>query len=207
HYSGLSTDSEIIVASNKTLYCAYGNTKPTKIDIGKSTQKLNLEKLSKKGLYVIPNKRNTGNYKITVNVKQEGESYSFVLKLTVKKYVSPFQSFKIGSADLTSTFKNHRTISDANYGKVSLKTAKKTLGGQRLSVKVKKGYKVYKITYRRKDEWGTKPHNFKFTTLSDGTLVPAKLLEKDFWELYIYYKKGNKKMGYTCVYWSYAVFN
>lgn len=209
-FDGISPTCEISISSNKSLRCAYGFNQSKYVNIGKNTKQLNVAKLDENGFCINPKmkKMQAGTYKINVTVKQDGESYPYVLTLRVKNYVSPFQSFKIGNVDLTKTFKKHRTISDANYGKVSLATAKKTLGGQRLSIKMKKGYSVYNITYRKKDEWGTKPHRItNVSTLKDGTVVVGEALKPDFWELYIYYKKGNKKMGYDCVYWSYAVFN
>lgn len=190
----LSTYGTVTISSNKDKAFAIkeyiGETeKYKKAYIGKTDKIIDVYDT----IEIIPNK--TGNIDINVKIEQDGYTVTYTYKLNVVKYVNPIKTFKIGNKNYAKKFNKKADIATGRG--LTKKECKYTLG-KTYKLKLKKGYKLVKITYRKKNEWGwVKPHTLK----KNSTKLP-----KDFWELYIVYKdkKGRKWTNSIC--YSFGVF-
>lgn len=186
-----SAYAKITIASNKNnafrLECRNSNYKTKKIMVGKKPKEIKWDDM----ITLIPIK--SGNISVIVTVEQDGKVYNKTYKLQVLKYVNPIASFKIGQKDFARKFDKRTLLGDGRG--LSIRDCKYTLGGKTYKIKMKKGYKLLKITYRRHDEWGVKPHTLKGSTLP-----------KDFWELYIIYKDKKGRKWSNDIIYSIAVF-
>lgn len=89
------------------------------------------------GNYIILNLKKKGTAKLTITVKKSGKTAKYKTTVKVLKYSNPFQSFKIGQKSVTTKFKK-TMVADYN-NKINEK--------QKISIKVKSGKKIKKITY------------------------------------------------------------
>lgn len=153
------------------------------------------------GVNIAP--KRIGEIKITVSVQQNGEEYSKDYNLTVYKYTNPIKTFKIDKKEYAGKFNKWSAITDKGTAvtypyerNLTKKECKHTLGGKSYNLKMKKGYKLVKITYRNKGEW-VKKHTLKKS---------SPKLPKDFWELYIVYKDKNGNKWTNSIFYSSHIF-
>lgn len=79
--------------------------------------------------------KKTGTAKLTIKVKKAKKTYTYTTKVKVVKYANPAKTIKLGSKNLTSKFKK-----ELFYLTYKTKATK-----QKLSIKLKKGWKVKTI--------------------------------------------------------------
>ena len=127
-----------------------------------------------KKLYSIVRVKKPGKTSLTIKVKKKNSVKKYKCKLTVKKYKSPMKKVKLEGKDLTGQF---RKDTFASYKRVGEKG--------KISMKLKKGWKVKKIVYHYwKDQNGDligkekKIKNGSTVTLQDGSYFNYVLFNK-----------------------------
>lgn len=124
-----------------------------------------------------------GKTTVTIQIESAGSIlYSKTLTCNVVKYVNPFKSFKLGKKNFASKFNNkpEHSLGDLPSGNFLSK------GKIPIKVKLKKGYKLQKITY-------TQLGIYKEKKIKNGAKL--NFSKKNVWELHIVYKD---KKGNTC---------
>lgn len=139
----------------------------------------------------IISKTSTGKINLYVIVKQDGKEYKKTYSFTSTKYVNPFQSFSIKlkngkNLQMAKLFNTRSTVSNNPGGGISYSQAKNMQGGRPWKIKMKKGFKITKIRYRKPNEWAGMAKIRKWNE-------SYQTLPKDFWEFYVYYKDKSGK--------------
>lgn len=98
-----------------------------------------------------------------------------------KKYTNPFQTFQLGKKNFATQFnkKDSYSLGDPGSWDFSLK------GNIPVKVKLKKGYKLQKISYT------TKEFPFEEKEIKNGSKL--NFSKKGVWELHVSYKDTNGK--------------
>ncbi|MCM1246323.1 MAG: hypothetical protein NC293_11845 [Roseburia sp.] len=135
----------------------------------------------------IISKTSTGKINLYVVVKQDGKEYKKTYSFKATKYVNPFQSFSVKlkngkNLQMAKLFNTRNTVANGDVGnEISDSQAKNMQGGRPYKIKMKKGFKITKIRYRKPYEWANMAKIRKWSE-------SYQTLPKDFWEFYVYYK-------------------
>lgn len=102
-----------------------------------------------------------GKTVISFAFKHDNKTYQFKINVTVKKYVNPFKSLKIGSF----SFEEYLDSADHTEAINAHVPLKKTLSNKKLSFKLKTGWKLQELFMLR---------NGKLKTLKNGKKITVK---------------------------------
>lgn len=203
-FSNLSKYAEATIRTDQPITLYYADESKSRINVTKKEKKLDLQKMDYRELDVNSYVKSikSGKRKIKIKITQDGKVYQFTVKLNVKQYICPYQSFQFGGVDFTKHFKKHSAIlskeeETGGGARVAKKTAKKTQNGSTFTIKMKKGYSIYRIEYTDL-EWTAGPNkHYKLEeyTVKNG-VVTGKMIP-NYRTMYVYYKKGNKKIWRT----------
>ena len=125
---------------------------------------------------VIPKK--TGKTTVSFTAKVNGKKKNYKCVATVKKYVNPFSSIKVGSTSFT------KKLNTRDFTYIKLKETKKN---QKVSFKLKKGWKLDWAGYYKSSDFSD------FKTVKNGTKITLKknralgfsLINKDESRMYV----------------------
>lgn len=142
----------------------------------------------------ILSKTSTGKINLYVVIKQDGKEYKKAYSFTATKYVNPFQNFSVKlkngkQLQMAKLFNTRSTVSDNPDagGGISSSQAKNMQGGRAWKIKMKKGFKITKIRYRKPNEWAGMAKIRKWSE-------SYPTMPREFWEFYVYYKDKSGKM-------------
>ncbi len=144
--------------------------------------------VDKDGYTIYPKK--AGNFILTVVLEQDSKVFQYEYNVKVEKYVNPFTSFKVGNKDYAKKFNKNLLVADkGTTGKKSgilKKSDYKYMSSKTFKIKMRKGFKLKKVTYVPQGAWSVAPKKIK-----NGKMP------KDFWEFYIHYKdkSGTSRMA------------
>ena len=125
----------------------------------------------------------TGTYKIEVLTNKK----TYMINVNVHKYVNPFKRFNVGGKKYAARFS-----SNSDYTKRSVKSGK-----YKVNIKLKKGWKLQKIQFQKKNNNGSKS---KRKTIKNGGRIRVKRVTfedvidgKGYYENVLIVKVYNKK--------------
>lgn len=153
----------------------------------------------------IISKTSTGKINLYVVVKQDGKEYKKTYSFTATKYVNPFQNFSVQlkngkQLNMAKLFNTRSQVSNNPGAGISSSQAKNMQGGRPWKIKMKKGFKIAKIRYRKPNEWAGMAKIRKWS--ESYSTMPS-----DFWEFYIYYKDKSGKTYNNSVFITGGVFS
>jgi len=112
-------------------------------DLKVSNKKIATAKLTEfsEGDYIVEvSPKKAGTVTVSAKAKANGKTYDLKTKFKFYKYTNPFKSFKIGKKSIAKKF-----ASRDYYTKMGLFNGTKTLSKQKISIKVKSGWKIRRI--------------------------------------------------------------
>ena len=115
--------------------------------------------------------KNYGKTKVSLKAKANGKTYDLSCSMNFKKYTNPFKSIKVGKKNLTSQFKKRSYTT-----KMKLSSLKAPLKDQKISIKMKKGWKlrnIYLTSYKNDEYQQVSVKNNSKVTIEPGMDIGA----------------------------------
>ena len=127
--------------------------------------------------------KKVGKTTVSFSLKYEGKTYKYKMQVNVRKYVNPFKSFKIGKTRYEEYLDKAAHTSAIN-AHIPLK---KTLKNQKMSFKLKDGWKLQEIYMKSKGKWTEDVQNNQKVTFKKGDEIDFYIMDPKGFCLWFYF--------------------
>ena len=179
-------DTLVYLNSPATYWFGYENVSKKDITKLKSSNKnvATVKKVSEQyriGVLITPKK--TGKTTISFKFKHNNKTYSFKMVVTVKKYVNPFKSFKIGS----SSFEEYLDSAEHTEAINAHVPLKKTLKKQKLNFMLKPGWEIQEIALFHGGKWNWTIKNGQKITIQKNDEIDFLIKDPKGYDIWFYF--------------------